>query len=101
CDRVAVMYAGEVVEEAPVDELFPDPRHPYTRALLARDPARIGKATGRLPAIGGRLPDLSDPPPGCAFAARCGVATDRCRTVPPPRVAPGADRSVLCHEAAP
>ena len=101
CDRVAVMYAGEVVEEAPVDELFHDPRHPYTRALIACDPARIGKATGRLPAIGGRLPDLSDPPPGCAFAARCGIATDRCRTVPPPRVAPGADRSVLCHEAAP
>ncbi|MGB2892339.1 MAG: ABC transporter ATP-binding protein, partial [Albidovulum sp.] len=80
CDRVAVMYAGEVVEEAPVDELFHDPRHPYTRALIACDPARIGKATGRLPAIGGRLPDLSDPPPGCAFAARCGIATDRCRT---------------------
>lgn len=101
CDRVAVMYAGEVVEEAPVDALYHDPRHPYTRALLACDPARIEAETGRLPAIGGRLPDLSAPPPGCAFAARCTLATDKCRTVPPPCVALGPERRALCHEVAP
>ncbi|MCU9850095.1 ABC transporter ATP-binding protein [Defluviimonas sp. WL0024] len=101
CDRVAVMYAGEVVEEAPVDALFHDPRHPYTRALLACDPARIEAATGRLPAIGGRLPDLSSPPTGCSFADRCGIATDRCRVAPPPRVGLGPDRNALCHEVAP
>ncbi|MDW4548966.1 ABC transporter ATP-binding protein [Defluviimonas sp. D31] len=101
CDRVAVMYAGEVVEEAPVDVLYHDPRHPYTRALLACDPALIEEATGRLPAIGGRLPDLAHPPPGCAFAERCRLSTERCRIVPPPRVALGPDRSALCHEVAP
>jgi oligopeptide/dipeptide ABC transporter ATP-binding protein len=101
CDRVAVMYAGEVVEEAPVDSLYHDPRHPYTQALLACDPARIEERSGRLPAIGGRLPDLRTPPPGCAFAPRCRKATARCLTDAPPRVALGPDRSALCHEVAP
>ena len=101
CDRVAVMYAGQVVEEAPVDALYHDPRHPYTRALLACDPARIEEHTGRLPAIGGRLPDLTAPPPGCAFAPRCPLASDRCRTLPPPRVTIGPGRAALCHEVAP
>ena len=101
CDRVAVMYAGQVVEEAPVDALYHDPRHLYTRALLACDPARIEEHTGRLPAIGGRLPDLTAPPPGCAFAPRCPLASDRCRTLPPPRVAIGPGRAALCHEVAP
>lgn len=100
CDRVAVMYAGELVETAPVDDLFHDPRHPYTRALLACDPAVVAPGTGRLPAIGGRIPDLTALPPGCAFAPRCGRADPAC-LAPPPRVEPAAGRSVLCHRAAP
>ena len=98
CDRVAVMYAGEVVEEAAVDDLFHDPRHPYSRALLACDPAVVIPGTGHLPTIGGRVPDLSALPAGCAFAARCPLADALCRTSPP-RVA-GQGRSVLCHRAA-
>ncbi|MGQ0566633.1 MAG: ABC transporter ATP-binding protein [Gemmobacter sp.] len=95
CDRVAVMYAGEVVEEAPVDALFHDPRHPYTRALLACDPAVVDPGTGRLPAIGGRIPDLAHLPPGCAFALRCPMALPVCAT-PVPRVSTDR-RTVLCH----
>ena len=100
CDRVAVMYAGEVVEEAPVDALFHDPRHPYTRALLACDPAVVDPASGRLPVIGGRVPDLSALPGGCAFAPRCPVALAACRT-PPPRRTPAPGRSALCHRVPP
>jgi oligopeptide/dipeptide ABC transporter ATP-binding protein len=99
CDRVAVMYAGEVVEEGPVDSLFHDPQHPYTRALLGCDPAVVDPASGRLPTIAGRLPDLTALPPGCAFLPRCGVALDACRT-PPPRLRPDEGRSVLCHRGA-
>jgi oligopeptide/dipeptide ABC transporter ATP-binding protein len=96
CDRVAVMYAGEVVEEGPVDAIFHDPGHPYTRALLACDPAVVDPGSGRLPTIGGRLPDLTALPPGCAFRPRCGVAVAAC-TGPVPRRMPAAGRSVLCH----
>ncbi|MFN0115198.1 MAG: ABC transporter ATP-binding protein [Paracoccaceae bacterium] len=99
CDRVAVMYAGEVVEEGPVDDIFHDPRHPYTRALLACDPAVVDPGTGRLPAIGGRIPDLAALPPGCAFAPRCALVHAAC-AMPPPRRVPEAGRSVLCHGAA-
>ncbi|MEZ5913558.1 MAG: ABC transporter ATP-binding protein [Paracoccaceae bacterium] len=101
CDRVAVMYAGEVVEVAPVDALYHAPRHPYTRALLACDPANITQRAARLPTIGGRLPDLRDPPSGCAFAPRCTMATPRCRTAPPPRVAVAPGHNALCHEVTP
>ncbi|WP_373356327.1 ABC transporter ATP-binding protein [Pseudoroseicyclus sp. CXY001] len=100
CDRVAVMYAGEVVEVAPVDDLYHAPLHPYTKALLACDPAVLEANTGRLPTIGGRLPDLTDPPAGCAFAPRCPLASDICAT-PPPRVRPAPGREALCHKVAP
>jgi oligopeptide/dipeptide ABC transporter ATP-binding protein len=100
CDRVAVMYAGEIVEEGGVDEVFHGPRHPYTRALLACDPAAAPSGGGVLPAIGGRPPDLARPPPGCAFAPRCIYATAACEA-PPPRRRPAPGRSVLCRQAAP
>lgn len=97
CDRVAVMYAGEVVEEAAVEALFHDPRHPYTRALLSCDPAVVQPGAGHLPTIGGRIPDLSALPPGCAFAARCALSESVCAT-PVPRLQ-AAGRAVLCHRS--
>jgi oligopeptide/dipeptide ABC transporter ATP-binding protein len=100
CDRVAVMYAGQVVEDGPVDAIFHDPQHPYTRALLASDPAVVDPTSGHLPTIGGRVPDLAALPAGCAFAARCGFARSACAS-PPPRVHPQPDRSVLCLGARP
>ncbi len=96
CDRVAVMYAGEVVEVGPVDDIFHDARHPYTRALLACDPAVVDPSSGRLPAIGGRIPDPGNLPPGCAFAPRCAMAVAQCRA-PVPRWTPAPGRTVLCH----
>lgn len=78
CDRVLVMYAGRIVEEAEVEPLFDDPRHPYTRGLIASLPSPAA-APGALPAIPGQVPDLSDRPAGCAFHPRCSEAFARCR----------------------
>jgi peptide/nickel transport system ATP-binding protein len=91
--RVAVMYAGQVVEEAPVGELFGTPRHPYTQGLIRSIP-RIDRAAARrvrLEAIAGVVPSLVDPPPGCRFAPRCPFVSGVCTTAPPPlrEVAPG------------
>ena len=97
CDRVVVMYAGQVVEEGLVDDIYHAPLHPYTAALIACDPGAISTVGGRLPTIGGRLPDLINPSSGCAFAPRCSVAMDLCHAVPPPRVAVSATQSALCH----
>jgi len=81
-DRVVVMYAGRVVEEGTVDAIFRRAAHPYTRALLASVP-RTGDARGALRAIVGSPPDPGERPPGCAFAPRCTLAEDRCRTKVP------------------
>jgi dipeptide transport system ATP-binding protein len=89
-ERVSVQYAGQKVEEQPVADLFRDPRHPYTAALLAALPER---ATGRkLPSIPGVVPGQFDRPQGCLFAPRCGFATDLCRGSAPPR-----KEGALCH----
>ena len=81
-DRVAVMYAGRIVEEGPVRAIFREPAHPYTRGLLASIPR--GAAGGRLTAIDGTVPNLGSLPPGCAFAPRCTSRLDACdRAVPP------------------
>jgi peptide/nickel transport system ATP-binding protein len=97
CDRVVVMYAGEVVEEAPVGDLFAAPAHPYTRALLAASP-RLGRSgpRGRLPAVPGRVPDPWRRPPGCAFHPRCGEVMAACREQPPPLFALGGRRAARC-----
>jgi peptide/nickel transport system ATP-binding protein len=86
CDVVAVMYAGEIVETGPVRRIFRQPAHPYTRALLACDPAMLGEATRILPTIGGSIPNLVNRPAGCSFAPRCDLAVERCTAAPPPPV---------------
>ncbi len=93
CDRVAVMYAGRIVEQGTVDEVFGNPKHPYTQALLG---ATISLETTELTSIPGAPPDLGDLPPGCRFADRCPFAMEGCLTVPPrPLEADG--RIVECH----
>ncbi|MEZ5816543.1 MAG: ABC transporter ATP-binding protein [Hyphomicrobiaceae bacterium] len=84
--RVVVMYAGKVVEEAPVHQLFAKPMHPYTQGLIRSIPRldRAGKAKERLEAIPGTVPNMLTPPPGCRFAARCRFATDKCLAEIPP-----------------
>jgi peptide/nickel transport system ATP-binding protein/oligopeptide transport system ATP-binding protein len=98
-DRVAVMYAGEIVEEGAVRELFRRPLHPYTRALLRALP-RPGRR-GRLDAIEGTVPSPRELPPGCAFSARCEEVLARCAGEPPPLALPEG-RPVRCwlHERA-
>ena len=94
CDRVGVMYAGQLVEVAPVVDIFRAPRHPYTQALLAALPS-AGQARGALRVIEGRVPDLVDPPPGCRFAPRCPARMPECDRVPPLVAEPG-DHHVAC-----
>nr|WP_202887528.1 ABC transporter ATP-binding protein [Cohnella zeiphila] len=77
CDRVVVMYAGRVVEEAPVQELFSNPKHPYTKGLIQSVP-KLRQKVRRLESIKGNVPDLSQMPPGCKFAARCPFAMEKC-----------------------
>jgi dipeptide transport system ATP-binding protein len=92
--RVAVMYAGQVMEERAAINLFTRPRHPYTAALLEALPERaLGK--GRLPAIPGTVPGVYDRPPGCLFAPRCRLADDACRAAVPPLL-DVADGRVRC-----
>ena len=81
CDRVAVMYAGEIVEEAPVEQLFADSRHPYTRGLLRSIP-RADQPRGQLPTLPGAPPDMTALPSGCRFRDRCSFVEVRCTTHP-------------------
>ena len=89
-DEIAVMYAGRIVERAPTQVLFDRPRMPYTEALLRAIPRLDQPSHSRLLAIGGRPPDLVEPPPGCRFAPRCEYARDRCR-VDEPALEPALD----------
>jgi oligopeptide transport system ATP-binding protein len=82
-DRVVVMYAGKVVETAPTDELFANPRHPYTLGLLASVPRLDEERSSQLRTIEGAPPDLLKPPPGCPFMPRCAFARAICKTMPP------------------
>ncbi len=97
-DRIAVMYAGRVVEQGPAAELLARPFHPYTRGLLAslpdhREPRRLHGIRGAVAALGER-------PAGCAFAPRCTLATDECRAAAPPQTSPATGRAVRCFHAA-
>jgi len=99
-DRVAVMYAGRIVETAPVRALIRTPKHPYTVGLLSTR-AHGGRLTGRrLKAIPGSPPDLTALPPGCAFAPRCGLAIDACRAGKPAVVECGGGQLVRCIRTA-
>jgi len=94
-DRVAVMYAGRIVEEGPVRDIFRKPLHPYTQGLLASIP---GEGNGaRLTAIEGVVPNLSDLPPGCAFAPRCAFRMDVCRSAVPALVPQATHHAVRCY----
>jgi peptide/nickel transport system ATP-binding protein len=85
CDEVAVMYAGEIVERAPVEALFARPGHPYTVGLIGSIP-RLDRRTGRLATVEGRVPDMMKLPAGCRFAPRCPFAREICVSAPPPLV---------------
>jgi peptide/nickel transport system ATP-binding protein len=96
--RVVVMYAGKVIEEAPVDQLFAHPRHPYTQGLIRSIPRIDTAATHktRLEAIPGTVPSLLNPPPGCRFAPRCRYAMAKCREAVPPLTDIGGGHRVAC-----
>jgi oligopeptide/dipeptide ABC transporter ATP-binding protein len=103
-DRVVVMYAGRKVEEAPADELFDRPGHPYTKGLLGSIPsldaaAHSSARRARLNEIKGMVPSLAALPQGCTFAPRCGLATDACRATYPPLVQHLPDHWVACWHA--
>ncbi|HEV3358018.1 MAG TPA: dipeptide/oligopeptide/nickel ABC transporter permease/ATP-binding protein [Pseudonocardiaceae bacterium] len=99
CDRVLVMYAGRIVEDLPAAELAEGARHPYTRALVAAVPDMHTDLDRPLAAIPGRAPDPTRFPTGCAFAPRCALATDRCRTEEPLLETDDAGRRVACWHA--
>ena len=100
CDRVAVMYAGKIVEDAPVDELFAHPMHPYAQGLLesivSMDSLKVEEGA-HLPTIPGTVPDLIDPPTGCRFHPRCKAAFERCKLEDPRLLDRGAGHKVACH----
>ena len=97
CDRVAVMYGGRLQEVAPVEDLFGNPRHPYTQGLLASLPRVDGEKTDRLSTIPGNVPDIHELPAGCKFATRCPELLEHCHEIEPElrEIAPG--HWIRCH----
>ena len=98
CDDVAVMYAGEIVERAPVDVLFERPQHPYTVGLLGSIP-RLDRQAEHLATIEGMVPNMSALPQGCRFAARCPFVSEICVKAPPPMISVGPDHWTRCIRA--
>ena len=99
CDEVAVMYAGEIVERATVDELFASPQHPYTVGLLGSIP-RLDRRASHLATIEGMVPNMTKPPSGCRFAARCPFVSESASTAPPPLVDGKPRPLVALHQGA-
>jgi peptide/nickel transport system ATP-binding protein len=95
CDEVAVMYAGEIVERAPVGELFSNPQHPYTVGLLGSIP-RLDHRVAHLATIEGMVPNMTSPPSACRFAARCPFVADACTKVAPPLALVSPDHASRC-----
>jgi len=98
CDEVAVMYAGQIVERAPVGVLFEEPQHPYTLGLMGSIP-RLDHRAERLATIEGALPDMTAPPTACRFAPRCPFVEERCTAAPPPVVTIGPGHWSRCFRA--
>jgi oligopeptide/dipeptide ABC transporter ATP-binding protein len=98
CERIAVMYAGTIIEEAQAQDLLHAPRHPYTRGLIAALPD-LARPRGALVGIAGTLPNLRQPPAGCRFHPRCPLADARCAAEKPPARACGPAHRVACHHA--
>jgi oligopeptide/dipeptide ABC transporter ATP-binding protein len=96
CDRVAVMYAGEIVESGPVVDVFTAPAHPYTRKLFSTVPV-LGNKNKRLEYIPGQVPDMTNLPAGCAFQSRCDVAMDQCKDIAPQLSASANGHLAACH----
>jgi oligopeptide/dipeptide ABC transporter ATP-binding protein len=103
CDRVAVMYLGRVMETASSEELFDNPQHPYTRALIdaVPNPDPLSEAAREYVGLSGEVPSPLTPPKGCVFHPRCPIAMDQCRTVEPILTTLTADHSAACHAATP
>ena len=97
-DRIAVMYAGRIVEEGPTDEVFADPQHPYTRGLMQSVPRLDAKSHEALRGIPGLPPDLSNLPSGCTFHPRCPLVTDKCKQQYPDVVQITPNRWAACWE---
>jgi peptide/nickel transport system ATP-binding protein len=98
CDEVAVMYAGQIVERAPVAALFEEPQHPYTLGLMGSIP-RLDERAERLATIEGALPDMTAPPAACRFAPHCPFVEERCTAGPPPKVMIGSSHWSRCFRA--
>ena len=94
CDRVIVLYCGEIMEEALIDEIFDNPKHPYTSGLMSTLPKF--DQPGKLPTIPGTVPPSGKYPEGCVFEPRCPYATEQCRACKPPRVDLGNGHAVRC-----
>ncbi|MGC8492712.1 MAG: ABC transporter ATP-binding protein [Syntrophobacteraceae bacterium] len=100
CDRMMVVYLGKIVEMGPVEELFADPKHPYTQALLSAIPVPDPEISRRRIILNGEVPDHLDLPPGCRFHTRCPIRIAECLEVEPMLSPIGTNRSVACHRAA-
>jgi oligopeptide/dipeptide ABC transporter ATP-binding protein len=98
CDRVAVMYLGQVVEDGTAEQIFEHPRHPYTNVLLASVPQPDRREPTKI-RLSGELPNPADPPPGCPFAPRCYRATPECSESKPPLVDYGKGHEAACFYA--
>jgi peptide/nickel transport system ATP-binding protein len=96
-DRIAVMYLGKVVETGATEQIFSDPKHPYTQSLLRAVPRPDFEEQHELAVLQGSPPSATNPPAGCRFHTRCPIAEPRCSTEEPPLRMLGADRSVACH----
>lgn len=97
CDHVAVMYLGEIVEQAPTGPLFEDPHHPYTEGLLNSVPKPQPGGSKATDGLTGEIPSALNPPPGCSFHPRCSYATDQCSVDAPPLETLDSERKVACH----
>ena len=98
CDRMLVMYLGNVVEEMPCQDIHATAKHPYTKALLASNPITDPDQRGELVVLEGEVPSPYDPPAGCPFVTRCPIATDRCKTENPPLEDRAGNHRVACWE---